>query len=44
MEYIESQFEEEEKDGDGPKLWELKLNKDEVKVYIKKGGSHVNKD
>jgi hypothetical protein len=26
------------------KKWELKLNKDDVKVYIKKGGSQFNPD
>lgn len=28
--------------GDYAKLWELKLNKEDVKVYIKKGGSEYN--
>jgi len=35
---------EEELGEDHSHLWELKLNKENIKVYIKKGGSEFNKE
>lgn len=42
MEFIESMF-EKENSIEEHKKWENKLNKEEVKVWIKKGGSHLDK-
>ena len=33
-----------EQSEDEAKKWELKLNKNDVKVFIKKGGSHLNEN
>ena len=41
--YIDETFRIENSE-DQSKNWELKLDKDDVKVYIKKGGSIRNKE
>lgn len=38
------EFIEHENNEDNKKLWELKLDKEDIKVYIKKGGSQRNAD
>lgn len=41
MKQIQDVFNFEESDSEQPK-WELKLNKEDIKVFLKKGGSRIN--
>jgi hypothetical protein len=43
MEFIESTIAKENSQDESAN-WELKLNKDDLKVYLKKGGSSLDKN
>lgn len=40
---IEALIEKENSESEAKK-WESKLNKEDIKVYIKRGGSHLNSE